>query len=248
MDMQGTPIGSSASGMKNTTDPEASNYKQEGAGAVASDSLAADSSRAGGGFSENRNSDPLSVSGSNSTLNTTDTSGATKLDPAPDAQEREAKSAWQETSDSAKGPGGVKYAEGAGGQGDFSGHHSQQGYVGGPSSGQQQQSGSGAQYNTSEGAYSADPAPSYVSSGYSDPAQSGKPHGKNITEGGFDADPSKNASFTSDIGDKNDPGRAAENQFQRQGMESGLDAGGGPRQKEITGDGQYDSLETEQNL
>lgn len=63
---------------------------EEGAGAVASDSLAAESTRKGGDFSENKNSEPLGVSGSNSTLANTDTSAAIKLDPARDAEAREA--------------------------------------------------------------------------------------------------------------------------------------------------------------
>ncbi|KAI9869910.1 MAG: hypothetical protein M1830_004934, partial [Pleopsidium flavum] len=90
-----------------------------------------------------------------------------------------------------------------------------------------------------------DLAPSYVQSAH---PTSGKPKGQNITEGGFDDDPSKNASFNSDIGDENDPGRAAENKFQREAAEAGADAGGGPRQKAITGDGQYDLLEDDQGL
>ncbi|KAA6406893.1 MAG: 50S ribosomal L25 [Lasallia pustulata] len=255
MDLQGTPIGSSSGGTKNTTDPRAKIPIQEGAGPVASDSLAAESTRAGGKFGENRDSAPLSVSGSSSTFNNTDTSAATTLAPAPDAQEREAKAAWQETSDSIKGPGGVKYDEGAGAQKDLSSSHSAEGQSGGSKSTQSSDShGAGGQSGGSKSTQStsgssADPAPSYVASVNSEAAKTGKPHGKNITEGGFDSDPSKNASFTSDIGDKNDPGRAAENQFLRQTMESGNDAAtDGPRQKGVTNDGQYDVLETEQNL
>lgn len=89
-------------------------------------------------------------------------------------------------------------------------------------------------------------APGYVASVKSDPAQTGKPHGKSITEGGFDSDDSKNASFGAEIGSKEDPGRAATEQFQTSAQTS---AGGkGPRQGEVTRDGQYDVLETEQNL
>lgn len=251
----------------------------------------------------------MEAPGSSSTLNTTDTSAATTLAPAPNAQEREAKTAWQETPDNIKGPGGVKYDEGLGGQEEFSGAHSAQGYSGGPTSAKLSSGGSaeekaggttsdtyassGSAEDGSRGGItaksslgdsaeekfgdttgaksssggstedkfgdttsaksssggSADPAPSYVASVHSDPAKTGKPHGKNITEGGFDSDPSKNASFNSEIGDENDPGRVAENQFQRQTMESGLDAApSAPRQKEVTNDGQYDILESEQNL
>ncbi|TAQ90064.1 hypothetical protein B7494_g1611 [Chlorociboria aeruginascens] len=69
---------------------------REGAGAVALDSLAADSTREGGGFSENRNSEPLGVSGSNSTFANTDTSSARRLDPASDAEARMAEDDWAE--------------------------------------------------------------------------------------------------------------------------------------------------------
>lgn len=69
-----------------------------------------------------------------------------------------------------------------------------------------------------------------------------------MTEGGFDDDDvSKNASFSSDIGDENDPGRRAEDKFTRENA-SGADAGGGPRQKAISGDGRYDLLEDDQLL
>lgn len=278
---------------QNTTDPRSNIPTQESAGPVASDSLAAESTRAGGKFGENRGSAPMSVSGSSSTLNNTDTSAATTLAPAPDAQEREAKAAWQETSDSIKGSSGAKSDYESGSQQKSSGEHSTEEYSGGSSgvksdseSGSQETSsgghstegssggssgakpdyGSGSQQKSSgshrtEGSSggstsaqsstggSADAAPSYLSSAVSDAAKSGKPHGKNITEGGFDADPSKNASFNSEIGGENDPGRAAENQFQRQTMQSGNDAAPGvPRQKGLSDDGQFDVLETEQGL
>ena len=217
------------------------------------------------------------MSGENSTFANTDTSSATTLAPAPDAVEREAKAAWQETSDETKGPGGAKYSEAVGGQGEFPGSHNADGYAGGSTEAKKETAAGGATYDTSASANGAtgdtssgvdsgsaggasadrgsdgdsgsvDAAPGYISSVVSDATKSGKPKGKNITEGGFDSNPDNNASFTSDIGDENDPGRAAENKFQRQTMESGADAGGsGPRQKELTKDGQYDVLETEQS-
>ena len=242
--------------MQHTSDSERyENPTQEGTGAVASDSLAAESTRAGGAFAENRGG-PMSVSGSSSTFNNTDTSGATTLAPAPDAAEREAKEAWQEVPDEARGPAGQKYPEGAG-SANFPGSHNADGYAGGPTSAKEDISssgykpsgirGGGAEEGQQGGSRkSDDEAPGYVASVESAPTQSGKPKGKNITEGGFDDDPSKNVSFTSDIGDENDPGRAAERQFQTSTETS---AGGkGPRQHEITGDGQYDILDTEQKL
>jgi len=266
---------------------------------VTSDSLAAENVRAGGGFSENRDAAPMSVKGSNSTLANTDTSSAVKLDPAPDAESRQATEDWQEAS-RLKGAAGLKYPEGMGGQGQHPGSHNAQGYVGGPTSakgegasatgdssstyeadtssashtatsggetgqgdtassstsqtgtsGSEAKGGVNAPSTTSQTGTSGnesshvDSAPSYV---HSNQPTSGKPKGKNITEGGFDDDQSKNASFNSDIGDENDPGRAAENKFQREAAESAGDTGAGPRQKSITGDGQYDVLEDDQGL
>lgn len=143
----------------------------------------------------------------------------------------------------------------------FAGTHNADGYTGGSANAQREVGDSGYAPsgirggaapgseddgpNTSSSKNAGD-APGYVSSVQSDPAQTGKPHGKNITEGGFDSDDSKNASFTSDIGDKNDPGRAAEEQFQTTTQTS---AGGkGQPQSGLTKDGQYDALETDQSL
>ena len=74
--------------------------------------------------------------------------------------------------------------------------------------------------------------------------ETAKPKGRNITEGGFDSD-APNASFSGDIGGKNDPGRAAELKFAEMNAQAAHDAGSGPRQKEITGDGQFDVLKEE---
>ena len=287
---------------KNTTDPATKNPIRESAGPIASDSLAAESTRSGGAFSENRNANPLSVSGSNSTLANTDISGATTLGPASDKVDREAKATSQDTSD-IQGAGGMKYPEAMGGQGEFPGVHNTDGYYGGSSKAKQEMSsrsksseyktsGSGNQDSTGStgdsgttndqdsstnntqtssgstnissstlttnnptsrdtGAGNLDQTPSSGTTRSSDadlakPSQ--KPKGKNLTEGGFDSDPSNNASLTSDIGTENDPGRIAEQKFQRANAESGPDAGSGPRQKEVTGDGQFDVLEEEQSL
>lgn len=220
---------------------------------MASDSLAAESVQSGGKFGENRGAEPHSVSGSSSTFNNTDTSGATTLVPAPDAAEREAKAVWQETADEAKGPGGQKYPEGLDGQGAFDGQHNADGYAGGSTSAKQELSekigsdnvyqasgirGGGTDDVTEEGdkasldTAAADTAPSYVSSVKSDPAQTGKPKGKNITEGGFDSDSSNNASFNNEIGTENDPGRVAEQTFQN--TTQSASGGTGPRQKMVS--------------
>ena len=91
--------------------------------------------------------------------------------------------------------------------------------------------------NKSSGeASSAGVAPTYVASQYVD---GGLPKGKNLTEGGFTDDDAKNASFTNEIGSKDDPGRLAEEKFQRQN--AGGDAGM-PRQQGVTGDNSFDTL------
>jgi len=172
-------------------DPTAPNIN-ENAGAVASDSLAAESTSAGGDFSSNRGSAPLGVSGSNSTLANKDTSGAIKLDPAPEATKRDG------GNDATQSQG--TYSDAVGGQNKATaGEYTRTT----PSSGT---SGSGG-----GSAGNGDTAPSYVSSQYL--SGSGKPKGKNLTEGGFDSDDSKNASWNGEIGTENDPGRVAENKF-----------------------------------
>jgi len=61
------------------------------------------------------------------------------------------------------------------------------------------------------------------------------------SEGGFDSS-APNASFNSDIGGKNDPGRAALQNLQRADAQAGGDAGSGPRQSGVSNDGQFDIL------
>lgn len=193
------------------TDPNAPTIK-EGAGAVASDSLAAESTRSGGAFSENRDSEPLGVSGSNSTFANTDTSGASTLGPAPDAE--------------ARGDAGTE---------------SYPRSVGGQAKDLAVEDTSRLGESRGSGGSIAGVAPNYVASQYVD---GGLPKGKNLTEGGFEDGDDKNASFTSEIGSKNDPGRLAEQKFQRQNADAAEDAGM-PRQQGVTGDNSYDALSGE---
>lgn len=286
--------------MQNTTDPRSRTEPVvEGAGAVAKDSLAADSVRQGGGFAANRDAGPLGVEGSKSTLANDDTTNAVKLDAASAAAER-----GEDVPENSSGPGGAKYPEGAGGQPHFPGAHNKDEYVGGGSGAksgsttsgttgggvgsggtgkttdaseqkqqhehqqpqQQKQQGpsasesAGGQSKTSQSdsateqssSHQPQPAPTYVEpvidgAGF---AGSAKPKGKNLHEGGFDEGDDKNASFNSDIGTEDDPGRAAENKFSREVAESGHDAGRGPRQQGTAGgnEGQYGVLETDQQI
>jgi hypothetical protein len=66
------------------------------------------------------------------------------------------------------------------------------------------------------------------------------PRGKNITEGGFDEN-APNASFNSDIGGKNDPGRKALRDMQKSALQP-VGVVGGAGQKGVTDDGQFDVL------
>lgn len=74
-----------------------------------------------------------------------------------------------------------------------------------------------------------------------------KPKGKNITEGGFDDDPSKNASFNSEIGTENDPGRQAEQDLQMKSQ--AVSGSSAPKQKMGEAEkSQYDVLTDDQGL
>uniref|UniRef100_A0A6A7G7P9 Uncharacterized protein n=1 Tax=Hirondellea gigas TaxID=1518452 RepID=A0A6A7G7P9_9CRUS len=239
MDLQGQPIPGGPKSTKVTTDPQA--YQQpisEPSGPVTNDSLAAESATHGGGFSENRGAEPLGVSGGQSTLNNTNTSGATKLPSASVGTQREDINRQE------------RYPEALGGQGDFPGAHDGNGYVGGPTSAKQDfdfdpSQGGGASGNGYKSQYNAGQAPSYVSD-VTGGLNHSKPQGKNLHEGGFDSDPKYNASFNSDIGSRNDPGRAGENKLQHRVAASGPDAGGGPRQKGVDDEHWYQPLERDQ--
>jgi hypothetical protein len=183
------------------------------------------------------------VKGSQSTFANTDTSAATVLPPAPDVETRQAQDDWDESA-RLKGAAELKYPEGLGGQGEFPGKHSEQGYAGGPTADKvkMQQEGTSTYqtgFGEEEGAGKhrhADPASTYVNADQLDQPLNPKPKGKNIQEGGFGSD-APNASFNSDIGTDEDPGRLAEAKFQRENAESGPDAGY-PRQKGLDDKGQ----------
>ena len=66
-----------------------------------------------------------------------------------------------------------------------------------------------------------------------------QPKGKNITEGGFDSS-APNASYTTDIGGKNDPGRVALGQMEEENTP--FAGGAGPKDGKVSNDGQYDTL------
>jgi len=120
--------------------PEDVGVERETTGPVAADSLAAESLRNQGAFSENKDAVALGVKGNQSTLNNTDTSGATTLRPATDSADREKSDASGQGSD-VKGAAGLKYPDGAGNP-EFEGHHSHTGAYSGGSSGGVGQTGS----------------------------------------------------------------------------------------------------------
>ncbi|EAW07473.1 uncharacterized protein ACLA_021870 [Aspergillus clavatus NRRL 1] len=248
MDLQGNAIPPGHRSTKVTQDPAARNPIQESTGAVANDSLAAESTKSGGGFSQNRGAAPLGVSGNQSTLNNTNTSGASKLPPASSGAAREDPNRME------------RYPEAMGGQGSFPGTHvPETGYTGGSTAAKQelginqgaypasqkvsqaaQASGSGYDSQDNGGQ-----APSYVED-VTGHLGNAKPKGKNLKEGGFDDDPKNNASFTSEIGSDQDPGRYAEKVFERKVAETAADTARGPTEKGISDRTWYQPLESDQ--
>ncbi|KAF2185732.1 hypothetical protein K469DRAFT_707398 [Zopfia rhizophila CBS 207.26] len=210
-----------------TTDPRSKQEIPEAVGAVTSDSLAAESLKGDGSFGAGNPHAAASKQPSKSTTtNTTDTSSATKLDPAPDAEAREAREGWSETSQLnankglGKGAGvGPTYAT------------------------------SGGSTGGSTGGGNVPIAPTGSHAGSAELARNPgdlKPKGKNLTEEGFDGK-EPNASFNNpEIGSENDPARVAEGKYQLRDAQSGADAGGGPRQGKVTGEGVYDALKSDE--
>lgn len=72
-----------------------------------------------------------------------------------------------------------------------------------------------------------------------------RPKGENLHEGGFESSDYKNASFTSEIGSDNDPGRTAERIFEWRN--AGNDVGS-PRQRKISGETPFQSLDNETSV
>lgn len=192
-----------------TTDPESNNPIYEGAGTITSDSLAGESLKQGGSFGAGSGAAASAQPSRSTNTNNTDTSGATVLQPAPDAQARQTSEGFDATAQ----------------------------LNAGMSSSSSDEAG-GKAYNTTTGSgANAGAAPSYVTAA----GDSSKPAGDNISEGGFDSS-APNASFRTDIGEKNDPGRAAIEGFQYSNAQAGGDAGAGPRQDVAVGDGQFGAL------
>ncbi|KAF2725869.1 hypothetical protein K431DRAFT_259616 [Polychaeton citri CBS 116435] len=213
----------SSRGTKVTTDPETFNDpKYENPGTVTSDSLAAESIRDGESFAADSDSrGPNSQPSYSTTTNTTDTSSATVLDAAPDAEARLANENWSEQSQLNAGQGLGKEA-GVG-----------------PTFNTTSSGGDSGSSDAYPGSGQGAPAPSAFSTNTSGYGQDEQPHGKNLREGGFD-DSAPNASYNADIGGKNDPGRVALGKFEESDVP--VAGGAGPRQTAIDGDNPYDEL------
>ncbi|KAF3009933.1 hypothetical protein E8E13_011051 [Curvularia kusanoi] len=97
---------SQSHGQKVTTDPRSKDPIYEGVGTVTSDSLAAESLKGDGHFGEGNPKAAASAQPSaGSTTTNTDTSGARKLNPAVDAEARDAASNWSEQQQLSAGAG-----------------------------------------------------------------------------------------------------------------------------------------------
>lgn len=206
-----------------TTDPETlNNPKNENPGIVPKDSLAGESIREGGSFAANADArGPMDQKAAGLTANTTDTSGATRLDPAVDAEARQASEEWGE---SAKIHAGAELGK---------------------------QAGVGPTYNTPSGGAGAGSGGMVSGDQIADttnqastgaaipPSVAGGPKGANLTEGGFD-ESAPHAKFDVEPGSKQDTGRQA-----LLDTDVPVSGGAGPRQGGVSGDGQFDALKDE---
>lgn len=206
------------------TDSSAPKIK-EGAGAVTSDSLAAESDT----FASNRGGAALGVSGKNSTFANEDTSNAETLPPTSSGPKR----SDNQTVDSLE-------------KDSSSTQDSSSANIGGNSSIDDSTSTSTSTH-IGNSAGNTDAAPTYISSQYVD---GGLPKGKNLKEvtGKFEGEDEnkQNASFSTDIGGPNDPGRETVKEIENRNAD-GTNGGfaGVPTQKGNASGTQFDTLETE---
>ncbi|OJK04736.1 hypothetical protein ASPACDRAFT_109553 [Aspergillus aculeatus ATCC 16872] len=265
MDLQGQPIPPGQRSTKVTSDPE--RYEQpinEPSGPVTNDSLAAESATKGGAYSQNRGAQPMGVSGKNSTVTNTDTSSARKIDPDHrDTQDKypEAlggqgnfpgahlpESGYTGGSTAAKQELGLNKGEySAAGkqqqqpqQKNTDQIHPHQHQPRHPVGQQQKQTGAPA----SGSGYQGGVAPSYVQDVLHNLGNT-KPKGTNLKEGDI-PDDAPNASYTTDIGSENDPGRLAQGGFQLRSAESGPAGTSAGRQKGVDNEQPFQALQSDQ--
>jgi hypothetical protein len=205
----------------------------------------------GGAFGENNpRAAPMGQKSQGTTTNNEDTSGASTLPPAAQASARDSVIEGNESSELNAGIGrgkdegrGPTYATVASGTGEKE-QQSSTNQAQDRSTDQTQDSA--AQREEYPGTFEGDDrngtlAPTYVNASELREAEQ-KPKGKNLTEGGFDDD-AKNTNSVSEIGTEDDPGRLAEEKFERINAQPGSDAGG-PRQSNAIGDNvRYGALE-----
>lgn len=219
-------MASAGSGTKVTTDPASKTAPIiEGGGVVTSDSLAAESIRAGGGFASNPRAGAMKQPSASTTTNNTDTSAAKVLAPAPDAEMRLQQEEAQAAAQGRSGAEGQTYTTPADERHKTEAETGQQGeHLSRPE-------------KHSDG--NAEPAPSYVHGSLQPGAM--KPHGRNLHENeGFEGN-EPNASFQSEIGSEDDPGRVAEQKFLGRNALAGGDAGA-PKGSGVPGS-QYSALD-----
>ena len=154
---------------------------------------------------------------------------------------REEQDAWRETADLRGSAGGVKYAEGLGGQPDFPGAHVPSGYRGGPSG-----ASGGNAGNASYSSSGAEPGRE-VAAGSADGAagEKSKPKGRNLQEGGFEGEGANVSGKPAEIGSDMDPGRAALQSFENRNS-AAQGGGAAGREGEVGGTGGYDALGSDQ--
>lgn len=208
------------------TDSSAPEIK-ESAGAATSDSLAAESDT----FASNRGGEALGVSGKNSTLANEDTTNAQTLPPTssgPNRSDHKTVHSLEKDSSRTQDDRQIKDTTGE----SISTSHS---------------TSTGTSTGTDNSTGHIDLAPTYISSQYVD---GGLPKGKNLKEvtGKFEGEDEnkQNASFGTDIGGPNDPGRISVEEFEERaagGTGAGLSSV--PTQKGDASGTQYDTLEGE---
>ncbi|KAI9830854.1 MAG: hypothetical protein M1826_004283 [Phylliscum demangeonii] len=239
---------------------------REGAGPVAADSLAAESVREGGGFAQNRDAEPLKVKGANSTLATTDTSAALELAPSVDGASRAGPKPGEVEDLMEARPRGVRDSAPRSSTADTTTTRTSTDVAAGrgaPDGTQQSPEPSSSQHahhhqhhhqhhhkqHDQNESHQGETAPSYVKADVTDRLPHAKPKGANLIEGGFDSDDTKNASFNSEIGTENDPGRLAELKFQKITTGTALDGGSGSNELGGTSakaDSKFDALKLDE--
>ncbi|KAL6248053.1 hypothetical protein RBB50_005401 [Rhinocladiella similis] len=222
-----------ANNSKATPQVHPSQAPREPTGQVASDSLAAESLDAKGGFSENAHAAASSVPGASSTLNTTDTSGARVLQPAPDGAARDAAQSAVGLGGDEKGVSGVKLGAGTStgsgpaGASDFGastlgGGRGSGGSNTGPDPNIKSSGSAGASGTTGTATGTAigirphvDAAPGYTASvtGAAAPPGTYRPKGTNLEDADETESMPKTKTFTGDVGGHHDPARLAEQNF-----------------------------------